>query len=233
MVADAGNTPKQDSPLSSPVRRAALVVKRGADIIIAVVGLLLAGPLTLVLAWLVRRDSPGPGVFVQRRLGRGGRPFNMYKLRTMVVNAQQMGARTGIEVGDPRVTRMGRWLRSTSLDELPQLWNILLGQMSLVGPRPLLPEHLPLWDEEQRERLLMPQGMICWVDVVGRNEIEWPRRLSLDTWYVRNWSLWLDVRTVVGVIWPVLTRRGITASDGTVPELTAETLRTDDEPADR
>ena len=146
----------------------------------------------------------------------------MHKLRTMVVGAEEMGAGLGIESDDVRITRVGRWLRTASLDELSQLWNIVRGEMSFVGPRPLPVRYLERWNARQRLRLLMPQGITGWAQVVGRNEVSWPRRLELDVYYVQNWSLWLDLKIVLATVWAVLTRRGVTGADGTVREFTGE-----------
>jgi lipopolysaccharide/colanic/teichoic acid biosynthesis glycosyltransferase len=208
--------------LGLPRRRLALAIKRLVDVVCAGLGLLFTGPLILLLAWLVRRDSPGPAFFVQERLGQQGRPFRLYKLRTMTVGAEQMGAGLAISPDDPRITRFGKWLRATSLDELPQLWNILRGDMSFVGPRALPVQYFPRFSPRQRLRLLMPQGITGWAQIAGRNEVSWPRRLELDVWYVHNWSLWLDLKIALITIWMLLTRRGLTAPDGTVPEFTGE-----------
>ncbi len=203
-----------------PRRRLALAIKRAADVVLAAIGLLLTGPLILLLAWLVKRDDPGPAFYVQERLGQNGKVFKMYKLRTMVVGAEKMGAGLAIERDDPRITRVGRWLRATSLDELPQLWNILRGDMSFVGPRPLPVRYLERWSPRQRLRLLMPQGITGWAQVKGRNELSWPVRLEMDVWYVENWSLLLDAKIFLLTIWAVLKREGISGADGRVQEFT-------------
>ena len=209
--------------------RVALLVKRVVDIVLALVGLVLMGPLILLLVVLVKRSSPGPGFFVQERLGRSGRIFRMAKLRTMVADAETKGAGLGIETDDPRITRIGRVLRKTSLDEFPQLWNVLKGDMSFVGPRPLPVNYLDRWNDRQRMRLLMPQGITGWSQWIARNDAPWPERLELDSWYVENWSLWLDFRVFVGTLLSVLLRRGVTTADGSVREFTgSETKPTDD-----
>lgn len=214
------------------MRRPGIAVKRGVDVVLGVIGLLLAGPLILVLALLVWIDSRGPALFVQERLARAGKRFRMYKLRTMVQDAAAQGAGLAIEADDPRITRLGKLLRATSLDELPQLWNVLRGDMSFVGPRPLPVAYLERWSERQRKRLLMPQGITGWSQLIARNDAPWPERLELDVWYVENWSLWLDLRIFFATIWGVLARRGISASDGSVQEFMgserSSTLRTRD-----
>ena len=209
--------------------RVALLLKRVVDIVLALVGLVLMGPLILLLVVLVKRSSPGPGFFVQERLGRSGRIFRMAKLRTMVADAETKGAGLGIETDDPRITGIGRILRNTSLDEFPQLWNVLKGDMSFVGPRPLPVSYLARWNDRQRLRLLMPQGITGWSQWIARNDAPWPERLELDAWYVEHWSLWLDVRIFVGTLMSVLLRRGVTTADGSVQEFTGgETKPTDD-----
>jgi lipopolysaccharide/colanic/teichoic acid biosynthesis glycosyltransferase len=212
--------------------RIGLAVKRAVDFVVALGGSLLFGPLMLVLAWLVRRDSPGPALFRQERLGQHGNVFRLLKLRTMVVGAEKAGAGLGIEQGDQRITRVGEWLRASSLDELPQLWNVLRGDMSLVGPRPLPVAYLERWNERQRMRLLVPQGITGWSQLVARNDAPWPDRLELDVSYVENWSLWLDLRVFLATIWAVLARRGISASDGSVQEFMGNGACPDSQPND-
>ena len=207
---------------TSPFRRLARLIKRAADIVFALLGLALMGPLTLLLAWLVKRESAGPGFFVQERLGECGRPFCMIKLRTMVQDAESKGAGLGVESGDPRITRLGRLLRKTSLDEFPQLWNVLVGQMSFVGPRPLPISYLERWGGHQRRRLLAPQGITGWSQMLARNDAPWADRLELDVWYVENWSLWLDARIFCGTIVSVLMRRGVETAEGGVTEFTGD-----------
>lgn len=208
---------------NSPGLRWRLAVKRLLDVVFAVLGLVLSGPLILVLAWLVKRTSPGPAFFVQERLGRYGKVFKLYKLRTMVEGAENMGPGLSLLPNDPRITRLGRFLRATSLDELPQLWNVLRGDMSLVGPRPLPVRYLQRFNERQRMRLLMPQGITGWAQARGRNVVSWPERLEMDVRYVEHWSLSLDARLLLETVCNVLARRGIAASDGSVPELPPQT----------
>jgi lipopolysaccharide/colanic/teichoic acid biosynthesis glycosyltransferase len=144
----------------------------------------------------------------------------MVKLRTMVQDAEHKGAGLAIEADDPRITRIGRLLRATSLDELPQLWNVLRGDMSFVGPRPLPVTYLERWSQRQRMRLLLPQGITGWSQLVVRNDAPWPERLELDAWYVEHWSLLLDLGVFFRTMLAVVARRGIRAADGTVREFT-------------
>jgi len=213
---------EQYARMMPPTRRLGLLVKRLADVLGATVALLLFGPLILLLGWLVKRGSPGGALFVQERLGEFGRTFGMVKLRTMVQGAEYEGAGLAIEADDPRITRIGKLLRATSLDELPQLWNVLLGDMSFVGPRPLPVAYLEHWNDRQRMRLLLPQGITGWSQLTVRNDAPWPERLELDAWYVEHWSLLLDLRVFLRTILAVVARRGIQAADGTVKEFTGQ-----------
>lgn len=172
-----------------------LVIKRVFDVVVAAVALVVLSPLLLALAIWIKLDSPGPVLFRQERAGRNGKPFWIYKFRTMVVDAEKSGYYTA--AGDPRVTRSGRLLRATSLDELPQLLNILRGEMSIVGPRPTLLYQVEQYTERQWKRLAMRPGVTGWAQVNGRNALSWPERIELDVWYVEHWSLWLDVKILL------------------------------------
>jgi lipopolysaccharide/colanic/teichoic acid biosynthesis glycosyltransferase len=195
-----------------------LAVKRLIDIFGAVLGLLLLWPLLLILAIAVRLDSKGPAFFTQQRLGRWGQPFTLIKLRTMVKDAEKKGAGLGIEKNDARITRVGAFLRKTSLDEVPQLWNVLRGDMSFVGPRPLPVSYLERWDERQRLRLVMPQGITGWSQVTMRNDGPWPDRLEKDVEYLENWSLIFDARIFLQTLGKVFKRSGIETEEGGVEE---------------
>ena len=181
-------------------------VKRGVDVLLAGVALVLSSPLLAVIAWKVRRKLGAPVLFRQRRPGLHGRPFTLYKFRTMT------DARDAH--GDPlpdeqRLTRFGRWLRSTSLDELPELFNVLRGDMSLVGPRPLLEEYLELYSPEQARRHEVLPGITGWSQVHGRNDMPWSQKLALDVWYVEHRSFSVDLRILVRTLWVATTRRGV------------------------
>lgn len=181
-------------------------VKRLLDIIIAAAALVLLSPVLLLLAWQIRRKLGTPVLFRQVRPGRGGIPFVMYKFRTMRDAADENGR----PLPDAeRLTPFGRKLRAASLDELPELWNVLKGDMSLVGPRPLLMEYLPLYNAEQRRRHLVRPGITGWAQVNGRNAILWPEKFRLDVWYVENRSLLLDIKILFLTVKKVLDRSGI------------------------
>ena len=184
------------------------LVKRLLDIIIAAAALVLLSPVLLLLAWQIRRKLGTPVLFRQVRPGRGGIPFVMYKFRTMRDAADENGR----PLPDAeRLTPFGRKLRAASLDELPELWNVLKGDMSLVGPRPLLMEYLPLYNTEQRRRHLVRPGITGWAQVNGRNAISWPEKFRLDVWYVENRSLLLDIKILFLTVKKVLDRSGINA----------------------
>ena len=198
------------SLVSGPDRALALAVKRLVDVVSAVIGLLLLSPLVAAVAVLVRRDDGGPVFFRQKRVGLQGRPFEVVKFRSMVPDAEDR--RAGLlahnelngpvfkVTADPRITRTGRWLRRYSIDELPQLWNVLRGEMSLVGPRPPLPAEVAAYDVWHRRRLSMKPGMTGLWQVRGRREPEFDRWVSADLEYIDRWSLWLDVKILARTI---------------------------------
>ncbi|MCG7199125.1 sugar transferase [Marinobacter pelagius] len=182
------------------------MVKRLFDIFAASLGLLLLSPAILIIAWLVCRKLGSPVFFRQTRPGKDGKPFPMVKFRTMLDATDKHGNPLP---DDQRMTRFGSFLRSTSLDELPELWNVLKGDMSLVGPRPLLMEYLPLYSKEQFRRHEVRPGVTGWAQVNGRNAISWEDKFRLDVWYVDNRSLWLDLKILFLTVSKVLVRDGI------------------------
>jgi lipopolysaccharide/colanic/teichoic acid biosynthesis glycosyltransferase len=183
-------------------------LKRLLDFLAAALGLLLLWPVLLVLVVLVRCKLGSPVIFCQARPGRGGKPFNMYKFRTMTDSRDEHGE---LLADDVRLTSFGRFLRSTSLDELPELWNVLKGDMSLVGPRPLLMEYLPLYTAQQARRHEVRPGITGWAQVNGRNAISWEDKFQLDVWYVDHQTLWLDVKILFLTLKKVVIREGISA----------------------
>jgi lipopolysaccharide/colanic/teichoic acid biosynthesis glycosyltransferase len=168
-------------------------MKRLLDLAIAVPAALVTAPLIALLALLIRLESPGDPIYTQIRVGRDGRPFRIYKLRTMVSGAEFVGPGLAIDAGDSRITRLGALLRRTSLDELPNLWNVVRGEMSIVGPRPTLQQQVDAYTERQRGRLAVKPGITGWAQVNGRAALPWPARIELDLWYVEHQSLELDV----------------------------------------
>ncbi len=183
-----------------------LAAKRALDLLAAVLGLIILSPLIALIALLVRVFLGTPVIFRQQRPGYRERPFFLYKFRSMTDARDASGQLRPDEV---RLTRFGRFLRSLSLDEIPELFNILRGDMSLVGPRPLLMQYLPLYDAEQHRRHDMPPGLTGWAQVNGRNALDWPQRFALDIWYVDHWSFWLDIKILFMTLWKVGSREGI------------------------
>jgi lipopolysaccharide/colanic/teichoic acid biosynthesis glycosyltransferase len=189
-----------------------LSVKRCADVVLSSVALLLLAPLLLVLAALVRVSSPGPILFRQARLGRMGRPFQIAKFRTMRDGAEDLRNPDGSAYcgeGDPRVTPLGRWLRQWSLDELPQLWNVLRGEMSLVGPRPDQVDQFSYYSGDDMIKLRMKPGLTGLAQISGRNRISWEERKRLDVEYVTQWSLLQDLSILLRTIPYVALRRDV------------------------
>ncbi len=202
------------SPSMNLPRPWSLKLKHGLDRAIAGAGLLATSPLFLALAVAIPLDDPGPVFFLQERVGEGGKTFSVFKFRTMVTDAESRGLGLNVAAGDDRITRTGRWLREWSLDELPQLINIVRGEMSLIGPRPTLPVQVARYTEFQKKRLLMRPGLTGWAQVNGRNAIPWEKRIELDVWYVENWSLLLDLRILLATPQVVLGREGLFGQGG-------------------
>ena len=169
-------------------------MNRAADLAIAGGTLLVASPLLALAAIAVKLEDGGPVLYRQTRVGKDGTDFELLKLRTMVVGAETMGAGLAVDRGDPRITRSGRLLRKLSLDELPQLWNVVRGEMSVIGPRPTLRYQVEQYDERQRERLDVKPGITGWAQINGRAALPWADRIELDVWYVEHRSPRLDLR---------------------------------------
>lgn len=197
----------------------ALWVKRGVDIVVSGLLLALLSPLMLLIALLVWRKLGRPVLFRQVRPGLHGKPFVMYKFRTMTDARDAQG---NLLPDSERLTPFGKWLRATSLDELPELFNVLKGDMSLVGPRPLLMEYLERYTHEQARRHEVKPGITGWAQIHGRNALSWEEKFKLDVWYVDNWSLWLDIKILWRTLWIVLKREGVSAEGhATMPEFRA------------
>ncbi len=188
-------------------------MKRTFDLVASAVGLLILSPVLAIVALLVKLRLGGPVLFRQNRPGLGGREFTLAKFRTMTSASDGQGASD-----EERMSDFGRTLRSTSLDELPELWNVLKGEMSIVGPRPLLTEYLPLYSERQSRRHEVRPGMTGWAQVNGRNDLPWPDRLEMDVWYVDNHSFWLDMKIIGKTFGKVLSREGVSQGDNATVE---------------
>ena len=184
-------------------------MNRPLDLALAALMLAVAAPVLALAALAIRLESRGPVVYRQRRVGRNGEPFDLWKLRTMVSGAEAMGAGIYVLEGDPRITRAGRLLRRFSLDELPNLVNVLRGEMAVVGPRPTVQEQVDRYTDRQRRRLEVKPGITGWAQVNGRTSLPWPERIELDVWYVDNRSLLLDARILLRTARMLLTGRGL------------------------
>jgi lipopolysaccharide/colanic/teichoic acid biosynthesis glycosyltransferase len=185
------------------------VIRRAVDIAFSSLALAVSSPLILLAMLAIRLESPGAVIYSQRRAGRHGRPFEVLKLRTMVDGAEHIGAGLAINADDPRVTRVGAFLRRTSLDELPNLVNVLRGDMSLIGPRPTLPVQVEQYSERQRGRLAVKPGITGWAQVNGRASLPWAERIELDLYYIEHRSLALDLTILRRTIAMVLGGSGL------------------------
>jgi lipopolysaccharide/colanic/teichoic acid biosynthesis glycosyltransferase len=185
------------------------VIRRGIDILVSSVALALAAPVLALAALAIRLESPGQVFYRQARSGLHGRQFDVLKLRTMIPGAEHVGAGLAINEGDPRITRVGAFLRRTSLDELPNLLNVLRGEMSLIGPRPTLPVQVAQYTERQRGRLAIKPGITGWAQVNGRASLPWAQRIELDLYYIEHRSLALDLRILRRTVAMVLGGSGL------------------------
>lgn len=191
------------------------LTKRGVDLLLVALSLPCVLPVLGLIALAVRCFLGSPVLFRQERAGRHGRPFVLFKFRTM---SDRRGKDGELLPDEERLGRFGRFLRSTSLDELPELWNVVRGEMRLVGPRPLLMEYLPRYTPEQNRRHDVPPGLTGWQQVRGRNRVDWPERFAQDVWYVDHASLALDVQILVRTVWKVIARSDISPADRATPE---------------
>ena len=174
----------------------AVHLKGAVDRAVAVLALVVLSPLLALISLAIRIDSRGPVFYRDRRVGRHGSVFRIFKFRTMIDGADHIGLGRNVARNDNRITRVGKWLRRSSIDELPQLINVALGQMSLVGPRPGTPQQADIYTHRQRRRLEVRPGITGWAQVNGRNSLSWEERIELDIWYIDNWSPWLDLRVL-------------------------------------
>ena len=188
-------------------------MSRALDVLISAALLVLTSPLLAIAALAIRLESRGPVFYRQLRVGRDGEPFELWKLRTMVPGAESMGAGLYVLEGDPRITRTGRLLRRFSLDELPNLINVLKGDMATVGPRPTVQEQVDRYTDRQRRRLEVKPGITGWAQINGRTSLPWPERIELDVWYVENRSLRLDLRILMKTARMLATGHGLYSED--------------------
>jgi len=184
------------------------VIRRTVDVVVSAAALAIVGvPLLLVMA-AIRLESPGHPIYRQRRVGKDGAEFDVLKLRTMVAGAETLGSGMAVDEGDPRITRLGALLRQTAIDELPQLVNVLRGDMSLIGPRPTIPVQVAQYDARQRGRLAVKPGLTGWAQVNGRASLPWSERIELDLWYIEHRSLALDLKILARTVGVLVRRDG-------------------------
>jgi lipopolysaccharide/colanic/teichoic acid biosynthesis glycosyltransferase len=188
-------------------------VNRALDVLVAGLALAVTSPLLAICALAIKLTSPGPVIYRQRRVGLDGEPFDLLKLRTMVVGAEHIGAGLYIEDRDPRITRVGRLLRRFSLDELPNLFNVLRGELAIVGPRPTVQSQVDRYTPHQRRRLEVRPGITGWAQVNGRTSLSWPDRIEFDVWYVDHRSLALDLRILLRTARLLVTGHGLYSTD--------------------
>jgi lipopolysaccharide/colanic/teichoic acid biosynthesis glycosyltransferase len=184
-------------------------VSRALDVTLAALGLVVAAPVLALAAIAIRLESSGSPIYRQRRVGRDGQPFELLKLRTMVAGAEHVGAGMAVNHGDPRITRVGALLRRFSLDELPNLVNVLRGEMAIVGPRPTIQAQVDQYTDRQRRRLEVKPGITGWAQVNGRASLPWNERIELDVWYVDNRSLLIDLRIIARTARMLATGHGL------------------------
>ena len=189
------------------------MTQRMLDVALSLFGSVLTAPVVAVLGVAIRLESPGPAIYTQTRVGKDGREFKIYKLRSMVRGAEFAGAGLAIQAGDDRITRIGKILRRYSLDELPNLWNVLLGEMSIVGPRPTVPIQVEQYTTRERGRLAVKPGITGWAQINGRASLPWSERIELDLWYVAHRSLALDLRILARTATLVASGRGLYKGD--------------------
>lgn len=200
---------------NKPIQR---LLKRAFDICGATAGLIILSPVLLWTAYRINKEMGSPVFYNKERAGKGGKPFKLYKFRTMTDARDENG---NLLPDAERITPIGQKIRSSSIDELPQLINVLFGDMSIVGPRPLLLDYVPLYNEEQRKRLNVKQGITGWAQIRGRNATTWEERFKNDVWYVDNWSFCLDIKIIAVTVSKVLRHEGISADgEATMPRFT-------------
>jgi lipopolysaccharide/colanic/teichoic acid biosynthesis glycosyltransferase len=189
------------------------VIVRALDIVVASAGLVLSSPIMLAATIAIRLESPGSPIYRQRRIGRNGEPFEMLKLRTMVSGAEHQGAGMAVNYGDPRITRVGHMLRRFSIDELPNLVNVLRGEMSVVGPRPTIQAQVDQYTPMQRRRLEVKPGITGWAQINGRASLPWHDRIELDIWYVDHRTLRLDLAILLKTVRLLASGEGLYKGD--------------------
>lgn len=194
------------------------VIKKIIDFFAALIGLIILSPFFLIISILIKFNSQGPVFFRQKRIGQNGKIFKIWKFRTMVKGAENLGLGYEVARGDSRITKVGKVLRRFGIDELPQFINVILGQMSLVGPRPALPHQIEKYSEIEKRRLQIKPGITFLGIIKGWNVLSWKERINLDIWYLENWSLWLDLKILFKTLFIVLLGKGQYGKKGVVKD---------------
>lgn len=193
----------------------ALILKRFFDVLGSIAGLVILFPLFIIVAILIKIDSPGKIFFLQERMGKNGKPFYIFKFRTMAEGSVNRGLGYNVAQNDDRITGMGKFIRKWAIDELPQLINTLKGEMSLVGPRPTLRYQVVKYNDFEKKRLLVKPGLAGWALIHGRNSLSWEERIKYDVWYAENWSLWLDFKIICKTFYLIFIKQeGVYGKDG-------------------
>lgn len=195
--------------------------KRSLDVLIAIAMLVSLSPVLVLVALLIKATSKGPVFYRQLRAGEYGETFRMIKFRSMIVDAEHKGLKFEVAKYDDRITKIGRLLRNWGIDELPQLFNVLKGDVSLVGPRAARADQIEHFTKDELRRMTMKPGITGWAVVNGRNQIDWKKRIELDIWYVEHWSFWLDIKILMKTLWVILvTRQGVYGPEGVTRDYT-------------
>lgn len=202
------------------VVRRIYIIKRCIDFCFSLIGIVMFAPIFGLIIVLIRIESAGPALFLQERVGLGGRTFAIYKFRTMIHKATEIGLGLETSSTDFRITKIGKILREYHLDEMPQLINVLLGEMSMVGPRPTIPQQLKTYSTRQMERFKMLPGITGLAQISGNNELSWDQRIELDLYYIEHYSLYLDLKILYKTVYTVLKKQGLYGPDGTVRDKT-------------
>lgn len=189
-------------------------LKKIIDFLAASMGLLILGPLFLLVAFLIKLESEGPVFFRQERTGKDGKIFRIWKFRSMIRDTDKIEENHALSEKDPRITRVGKLLREWTIDEWPQLINVLIGEMSLVGPRPAPPYQAEVYNDFQRKRLNVLPGMVSLVDIKGRNLIPWEKRFEIDNWYIDHWSLLMDLKILLLTPYIIISKKGVYGKGG-------------------
>lgn len=199
-----------------------LILKRILDIFASGIALIVLLPIFAIIGIFIKLDSKGPAFFIQERAGKNGKIFRAYKLRTMIQGADKIKRTIIFGEEDPYITKVGRFIRRTGFDELVQLVNVLKGDISLVGPRPTLPYQIEKYNNIQKRRLSVRPGITGWALINGRNSLTWDKRIELDLWYIKHWSIWLDIKILISTVYVVMKGEGLYAEKGRQDKIVEE-----------